>query len=206
MKSMEETIFGLNFWTWLGFLFLILAGICSAKAAKVSSAKIVKKSVDQITHPIQDLYTFAISHHKQINDNYLRNLTSYGAIFLAISEMKKGNNIINNGEDVKVTQLEKANQKLNSDITITLNSYSISLATLKLLAEDLENPMVSEKIISYEDFVKQARNTKSDLIQGGIKYDEFVDNVTKAKTSYAEFLELLNQIKTEVLERQKSNK
>ncbi|CAH1000952.1 hypothetical protein LEM8419_01967 [Neolewinella maritima] len=216
---MESTVLGLNLWAWLGFIFLALAGVCSAKAAKATSSQIVRNevdsgvvrtldgtqsqfslSIDKITHPIQDAYTFAINKHKEANDDYVNNMTAYGYILHAINQMAIGDIIIENGESLTTAQLSMANRKIGEDISGAYNRLGGSLSTLKILIVGVGNADLNDIVSKYELAVKEASENRSRLISKEISYKDYEQSVSALTVLYAQVIEALSSTRRKVLQ------
>ena len=218
---MDQTLFGLNYWAWLGFLFLVLAGFCSAMASKVTTSKIVGETVDEgvartlkgtkkqvddatkkITHPVQDLYDYIITIHKPLSDRLMGQIMSYINVHKLIREKQKGVSSVEGIEKVSVEAIMEASRKVGQKIVDLDGKYLASLKTLNHLFTEVNNTKISSLYEQYKTGFNVVRRSRTKPIHGEMSYERFEYLVAYMEIIFNDLVDEIAETKKRLLDTQ----
>ena len=211
---MNQTFLELNYWAWLGFLFLGLAGICSALAAKSTTKVIINEGVDKtieqtsikideasgkILHPLIDLYDFTVKDHKPNNDDLLGQILLFNGVFEAIDARKNGNEIIQNGEKASTPELYSFLRATNSKISDLYNKNNSLSSSLEILIRNTGNKRVLGLFKDYQLIIEKMIKLKNNIEEPNFSYKELNLTIKEARKKHFELIENINFEKTKIL-------
>lgn len=210
---MENTILGLNYWAWLGFVFLALAGFCSAMATKHSTSNIVERGVDstlvgtqiqlsdaviKITHPVQDLYDYLINKHKSIHDDYLNQTALQLYMNEMLTKKEEGIEIASGGEQISITQLRFKIKQLSDPVTDLQNSLGSSIYTIKLLAQHVENESIFLLVEEYNKAYEVLVRDRQKALDNEGSFAKVNKSMGKLNSIYSGIIEMSSDYKSDV--------
>lgn len=211
---MNQTFLELNYWAWLGFIFLLLAGICSAIATKTTTRILINKSTDKtikqtsvkideatgkILHPLIDLYDFTVKEHKLNNDDLLGQIQLFNSIYNAINERKKGNEIIQNGEKASTPELYSIVKIANGKISDLYNKNNSLSSSLKILITNTNNSKIHNLFEQYKLFIKEMITLKNNIEEPNFNYRKLDQKIKETHRKHFELIEIINLEKYKIL-------
>ena len=209
---MNQTFCGLNYWAWLGFIFLILAGVCSAKATKsttqvlINNVKVgIDEATDKVLHPLIDVYSFIVKEHNLINNELLGEVKLYCGIFQAIDARKKGIDIIENGEKASTDQLYSVVHNVNGRITNLYNKYNPSVNSLEILIKNTNNNNLYDLFKDYKSVIIDIIELKNKIEEPNFNYNILFNKIELASRKHSELIEKIFLEKSKVLNKVQQN-
>lgn len=187
---MNNILWGLNYWAWLGLIFLFFSGVCSIFASKATTNSIVSTAVN---NPLFDLNDHLINQHKLLVDNFLTKVTMYNNLLavktgdlemLNITDSTKKN--LDSKINVLKNEIVDEGNKINSSIKMTKKLiHRVGVKDLSSLGDIYLNLLDELNQKKIKTFNKEVSYTKiNNLISGCRTYQGLlIDAVLEMKVN-----------------------